>query len=155
MDSHFLLQGIFQTRGIKHLFPASAALAGGFFTASATWSHFKMLFPAVHQNDSDMSARSAQSLSNLWLFAIPWTVCSPPGSSVHGILQARVLEWVAIAFSGVRGNRVQRYRFRSHWCEDVIKAVGVDAVLWENAERKKRKRSDSDKALGFQYLENN
>ena len=27
--------------------------------------------------------------------------CSPPGSSVHGILQARVLEWVAIAFSDV------------------------------------------------------
>ena len=23
--------------------------------------------------------------------------CSPPGSSVHGILQARILEWVAIA----------------------------------------------------------
>ena len=26
----------------------------------------------------------------------PWTVCSPPGFSVHGILQARILEWVAI-----------------------------------------------------------
>ena len=25
--------------------------------------------------------------------------CSPPGSSVHGICQSRVLEWVAIAFS--------------------------------------------------------
>ena len=25
--------------------------------------------------------------------------CSPPGSSVHGILQERILEWVAIAFS--------------------------------------------------------
>ena len=25
--------------------------------------------------------------------------CSPPGSSIHGICQARVLEWVAIAFS--------------------------------------------------------
>ena len=25
--------------------------------------------------------------------------CSLPGSSVHGIFQARVLEWVAIAFS--------------------------------------------------------
>ena len=25
--------------------------------------------------------------------------CSPPGSSVHGILQARVLAWVAISFS--------------------------------------------------------
>ena len=26
--------------------------------------------------------------------------CSPPGSSVHGILQARILEWVAISFPG-------------------------------------------------------
>ena len=25
--------------------------------------------------------------------------CSPPGSSIHGICQARVLEWVIIAFS--------------------------------------------------------
>ena len=32
--------------------------------------------------------------------------CSLPGSSVHGILQARVLEWVAIAFSiGDANNR--------------------------------------------------
>ena len=27
--------------------------------------------------------------------------CSPPGSSVHGIFQARVLEWGAIAFSSL------------------------------------------------------
>ena len=26
-------------------------------------------------------------------------LCSPPGSSVHGILQARILAWVAIPFS--------------------------------------------------------
>ena len=25
--------------------------------------------------------------------------CSPPGSSVHGIVQARILEWVAVPFS--------------------------------------------------------
>ena len=25
--------------------------------------------------------------------------CGPPGSSVHGILQARILEWVVITFS--------------------------------------------------------
>ena len=25
--------------------------------------------------------------------------CSPPSSSVHGILQARILEWIAIPFS--------------------------------------------------------
>ena len=32
---------------------------------------------------------------------------SPPGSSVHGIFQARVLEWGAIAFSGksMRGHK--------------------------------------------------
>ena len=30
--------------------------------------------------------------------------CSPPGSSVHGILQARILEWVDIPFS--RGSSV-------------------------------------------------
>ena len=32
--------------------------------------------------------------------------CSPPGSSVHGIFQARVLEWGAIAFS------VSKYKSR-------------------------------------------
>ena len=34
--------------------------------------------------------------------------CSPPGSSVHGILQARILEWVAISFS--RGSSGPRDR---------------------------------------------
>ena len=28
-------------------------------------------------------------------------VCSLPGSSIHGIFQAKVLEWGAIAFSGI------------------------------------------------------
>ena len=26
--------------------------------------------------------------------------CNPPGSSIHGIFQAKILEWVAISFSG-------------------------------------------------------
>ena len=34
--------------------------------------------------------------------------CSPPGFSVHGILQARILEWVAISFS--RGSSQSRDR---------------------------------------------
>ena len=29
--------------------------------------------------------------------------CSPPGSSIHGIFQARVLEWGAMAFSETNG----------------------------------------------------
>ena len=36
--------------------------------------------------------------------------CSPPGSSVHGILQARIPEWVAISYS--RGS--SRPRDRTH-----------------------------------------
>jgi len=36
--------------------------------------------------------------------------CSPPGSSVHGIFQARVLEWVAIAFSNCITYRTKKKR---------------------------------------------
>ena len=39
--------------------------------------------------------------------------CSPPGSSIHGIFQARVLEWVAIAFSrGSSHTRDQTWVFQ-------------------------------------------
>ena len=30
--------------------------------------------------------------------------CSPPSSSVHGIFQARILEWVAVPFSRGKDN---------------------------------------------------
>ena len=61
----------------------SPALAGGFFTTSATWEE-----PAA-------AAKSLQLCP---------TLCdpidgSPPGSPIPGILQARTLEWVAISFS--------------------------------------------------------
>ena len=39
------------------------------------------------------------SLSRVRLLATLWTICSLPGSSVHGILQTRILKWVAISFS--------------------------------------------------------
>ena len=37
----------------------------------------------------------AKSLSRVWLFVTPLTV-SLSGSSIHGIFQARIMEWVAI-----------------------------------------------------------
>ena len=37
--------------------------------------------------------------------------CSPPGSSIHGILQARIVEWVAISFS--RGSSQPRDQSQS------------------------------------------
>ena len=38
-------------------------------------------------------------LSFIGLFATPWTFVSSPGSFIHRISQARILEWVAISFS--------------------------------------------------------
>ena len=37
--------------------------------------------------------------------------CNPPGSSVHGVSQARVLEWIAVSFS--RGSSRPRDQARS------------------------------------------
>ena len=37
--------------------------------------------------------------------------CSLPGSSIHGIFQARVLEWVAIAFSTVLLDQKEQFSF--------------------------------------------
>ena len=45
--------------------------------------------------------------------------CSPPGSSVHGIPQARILEWVAISFS--RGSSLP-------WIEPEYPAWPVDSL---------------------------
>ena len=43
---------------------------------------------------------SESEVAQSWLALSDPMDCSLPGSSVHGIFQARVLEWVAIAFSG-------------------------------------------------------
>ena len=41
------------------------------------------------------------SVTQSWLILCNPMDCNPPGSSVHGIFQARILEWVAISFSSV------------------------------------------------------
>ena len=55
------------------------------------------------------------------------TDCSPPGSTVHGILQARILEWVVISFS--RGSSQPRNwtqgfyttgRFFTNWASSLF-----------------------------------
>ena len=48
--------------------------------------------------------------------------CSPPGSSVHGILQARILEWVAIPSS--RGSSQPRGQTQ-------VSALQVDSLVTE------------------------
>ena len=48
-------------------------------------------------SDTTEATQQQQSLSWVWLFCDSMDY-SPPGSSVHGIFQARILEWVAISF---------------------------------------------------------
>ena len=46
-----------------------------------------------------MKVKSESEVAQLCSTLSKPTDCSPPGSSVHGIFQATVLEWGAIAFS--------------------------------------------------------
>ena len=71
-------------------------------------------------------------LSHVWVFATPWTVCSPPGSSVHGILQARMLEWVAIPSS--TGSSSPKDRIQ------VSHIVGIFFTIWATGSCLCRKR---------------
>ena len=43
-----------------------------------------------------LCARVLNHFRCVQLFVTPWTVAHPPGSSVLGISQARILEWVAL-----------------------------------------------------------
>ena len=52
--------------------------------------------------------------------------CSPPGSSVHGILQARILEWIAISFS--RGS----YMCKQPKCPVMAEGKNEDIVQTHN-----------------------
>ena len=53
-----------------------------------------------HWNDSILDAKKVKVLvAQLCLTLCDLMDCSPLGSSIHGILQARMLEWVATLFS--------------------------------------------------------
>ena len=68
------------------------------------------------------------SLSRVRLFCDP-VDCSPPGFSVRGISQARILEWVAISYS--RGSS----RSRNQTCVSSISCTGGQILyhrtIWE------------------------
>ena len=76
---HALLQGIFQTQG-----------SNPHFLCFLHWQ-VGSLPPAPPGKPKVLAAQLCPTLC--------WTLWSCPASSVHGILQARILEWVAIPFS--------------------------------------------------------
>ena len=61
--------------------------------------------------------------------------CSPPGSSVHGILQARILEWAAMPSSRVScWPRIEPMSHASpawwHWAAWEVLSVSIDLPIW-------------------------
>ena len=73
---------------IKPTSPASHALAGEFFTTEPPGKPNSISERKV----TVLVAQSCPTFCN----SMDW---GPPGSSVRGILQARILEWVAMPFS--------------------------------------------------------
>ena len=58
-----------------------------------------------------MKVKSESEVAQLCLTLSDPMDCSPPGSYIHGIFQARVLEWGAIAFSDI----VVQRSINSYW----------------------------------------
>ena len=71
-------------------------------------------------------------LNHLELCLTLWDpmVCSPPGSSVHGILQARILEWVAIPSS--RGSSWPRDQAVSLTSQALAGGFFTASATWED-----------------------
>ena len=65
------------------------------------------VFPTIQGKLSQVSESESEVAQSCPALCYP-VDCSPPGSSVLGILQARILEWVAISFS--RGSSQPRDR---------------------------------------------
>ena len=64
------------------------------FSRQEHWSGLPFPSP-MHERERERESEVVQSCATL---SIPMD-CSLPGSSIHAIFQARVLEWVASAFS--------------------------------------------------------
>ena len=54
--------------------------------------------------------------------------CSPPESSVHGILQARILEWVVISFSRASSQP----RDRTQISRTAGRVLKICLLSWQN-----------------------
>ena len=55
--------------------------------------------------------------------------CSPPGSSLHGILQQRLLEWVAISYS--RGSSPPKDQTQSRASSALARGFLTTGATWE------------------------
>ena len=99
---------------VRHNWATSLSLCGGVCSNScplSRWCHPTIIHPlsspsppafSLSQHQSLLQCMKVKSESEVTQSCLALSDpmdCSPPGSSVHGIFQARVLEWGAMAFS--------------------------------------------------------
>ena len=77
--------GVLQSMGFQRV--------GHDWATELNWTHLELSW----EESRSVAVVVADSLSHVRL--CDSMDCSPPGSSVHGIFQARILEWIAISFS--------------------------------------------------------
>ena len=70
------------------------------FIASQLTFLFLSFFLFTSDSNINIKEKKESEVSQSCLTLCGPMDCSPPGSSVHGILQARILEWVAISSPG-------------------------------------------------------
>ena len=76
--------------------------------------------------------------------------CSPPGSSVHGILQARILEWAAISFS--RGSSPPRDQTRiSYMSPALAGGFFITGTTWDPVSVPEGKSQEGTWSLESRY----
>ena len=59
------------------------------------------LLPSLHAAFDIIMPACSVAQSCPWLSLCDPVACSPPSSSVHGVFQARILEWVAFPLLGI------------------------------------------------------
>ena len=65
--------------------------------------------------------------------------CSPPGSSVHGILQARILEWVAMLSSKGSSQPRDQTHISSSLCKEAEGKLTAGQTKTTRSQKKKVK----------------
>ena len=68
--------------------------------------------------------------SRVQLCATPMD-CSSPGSSVYGVLQARILEWIAMPFSRVSSRPDPGVKPKSHTSPELAGRFFTSSATWE------------------------
>ena len=103
----------------------------------ANWLEKTLMLGNIESRKSESESEAVQSCPTLW-HPMDYSL---PRSSIHGIFQARVLEWVAISFSR-----------ESSWPRDwtrVSRVVGKCFTIWATGEVKKAGKGDDRRWDGW------